>query len=572
MNGRFSEARLNERENARVEQNREQSEGVVQRCLKPPPLQLCQAAVSLEAIITTLVNRFRKAKREESKQILSQLLTSGRQVFYHIVQLTSEDTCAYPPAKQLITSCAEVLGQEFVSGHGDCQENLVCEVVEWGGQVGGLLAPHFTPTATSTSTFLALYASLARHASTSPDHTFMLLSKLYRVHLKSLLNHKFPQHYMEVLHILLQVSASTQEDCGGVSSGLWYDLINSLGGGVACFSPDMARQAVVQAVNETLKMLSNYFVKQRLEFGLYGLYPKYRLHIGPMSVFLCLMSHTYIATTLHARPGVPQEEVVQEVWRAVEGVWAGWVAPLGGADRQTCPDWLRHLTHDIQLLLPWAPSDASAADAMVAMFAASVDYIHELLPGQSSVLSLLLEYYSGTFAVREVKSHVLVVVHTHLAALPWHHLHPSLQDTLTLCKVVEQYLPECHSFIGQVLVQINWGKVLEAALAPPTSATQASQGLGGSECLSPARSFPPDPVAARLHTCLLNLLVRISMEPSVRQSPLLQTLLLESERFAWWLIDGDSFQRVVNWWVMSCDPRIILTMPNRNPVDISIVQ
>lgn len=137
----------------------------------------------------------------------------------------------------------------------------------------------------------------------------------------------------------------------------------------------------------------------------------------------------------------------------------------------------------------------------------------------------------------------------------------------------------------------------------------------------------PDQVAARLHTCLLNLLVRISMEPSVRQvrkwfwlvvnfhalllnffnliltdfifycvfiledelhththkahthllvfplqSPLLQTLLLESEGFAWWLIDGDSFQRVVNWWVMSCDPRIVLSLPDRNPVDISIIQ
>ncbi|MPC32484.1 Ectopic P granules protein 5 [Portunus trituberculatus] len=290
----FSEARLNERENARIEQNREQSEGVVQRCLKPPPLQLCQAAVSLEAIITTLVNRFRKAKHGESKQTLFQLLTSGRQVFYHIVQLTSEDTSAYPPAKQLITSCAEVLGQEFVSGHGDCQEKLVSEVLEWGGQVGGLLAPHFTPSVTSTATFLSLYSSLCRHASVSPDHTFMLLSKfdlenwvstaqlstgecsklvgsvgaalcsllpqpqpsllmvleLYRVHLKSLLNHKFPQHYMEVLNILLQVSASTQEDCGGVSTGLWYDLINSLAMGVTCFTPDMERQAVVQAIRD----------------------------------------------------------------------------------------------------------------------------------------------------------------------------------------------------------------------------------------------------------------------------------------------------------------------------------
>lgn len=39
-----------------------------------------------------------------------------------------------------------------------------------------------------------------------------------------------------------------QEDCGGVSAGLWYDLINSLGVGVACFRPGMEQQAVAQAI------------------------------------------------------------------------------------------------------------------------------------------------------------------------------------------------------------------------------------------------------------------------------------------------------------------------------------
>lgn len=61
-------------------------------------------------------------------------------------------------------------------------------------------------------------------------------------------------------------------------------------------------------VEDTLKMLSDYFVKQRLEFGLYGLYPKYRLHIQPMSVYLSVLSHIYIATTLHKRPGTLQED------------------------------------------------------------------------------------------------------------------------------------------------------------------------------------------------------------------------------------------------------------------------
>lgn len=63
-------------------------------------------------------------------------------------------------------------------GLGDCQEALVAQVLEWGGQLGGLLAPHFTPAVTPIHTFLTLYSSLSPHASVAPDHTFMLLSKV----------------------------------------------------------------------------------------------------------------------------------------------------------------------------------------------------------------------------------------------------------------------------------------------------------------------------------------------------------------------------------------------------------
>ncbi|XP_069970328.1 ectopic P granules protein 5 homolog isoform X2 [Penaeus vannamei] len=615
----FSEARLNEGIKVRIDQNREQHDVVLQRCQKPPPLQLCQAAVSLEAIITVLVNEFRRTDKNTNKQKWQFLLANGRQLFYHIVQLTSDDTSFYPPAKQLISSCAGILGQEFVRGHADCQESLVAQVLEWGGKLGGLLAPHFTPYVTPKHVFLMLYSTLSPYAPSAPDHTFMLLSKfdierwlaesspnssdrselintiaaafmsllpgpnptllmvleLYRVHLRSLLAFKFPEHYTEVLNVMLQISASTQEDCGGVSSGLWYDLMNKISVGITTFSPEMERNALNQAIKEyaqhqtilspcmvedTLKMLSNYFVKQRLEFGLYGLYPKYRLHTQPIATFLGLISHAYIISAFHTKYGTPQEEIVREVWSGVDSLWAGWVTPLGGRDRQSFSPWLRHLTHDIRLLLPWAPSDTSSADAMVAMFAASIGFMHELLPG-SSVLSLTLEYYCTMFAAQEVKSHVLAVIHAHFSALPWHHLHPSLQDTLIFTKVVEQYLPECHNFIGGVLVQINWNKVVQSAMSPTSSSTAEAQGQGQEA-----------PSAVKLHTCLLNLLVRISMEPSVRQSSLLQTLLLEAESFSWWLVDSESFQRVVNWWVMSCDPRIVLALPDRNPVDVAIIQ
>ncbi|KAK7082716.1 hypothetical protein SK128_026803 [Halocaridina rubra] len=628
----FSEARLNEGVNARIEQNREQHEAVFEQYQKPPPLQLCQAAVSLESVITALINEFRKLEKERSKQKWELLLKSGRKLFYHVVQLTSDDTNFYPPAKQLITSCAEILGQEFLRGHADCQESLVAQVLEWGGHFGGLLAPHFTPSVTPVHVYLTLYSSLSPHALVSPDHTFMLLSKfdidrwlmdsrpscsdrsqlvnaigaalssllpqahsgllmvleLYRVHLRSLLNYKLPEHYIEVLTVLLQISSTPQEECGEVTSGMWYDLMNVLAVGISNFTPNMTRNELDQGirnyaqnqcrlsstmVKDTLKMLSSFFVRQRLEFGLYGLYPKYRLHVQPIASFIGLVSHVYILTELHRNWG--EVNVLKDVWEDIEGLWAGWVSPLSGRDRENGPAWLKQLTQDIRLLLPWSPSDAEPADIMVHMFTSSLNYMHELLPDNSSVLSMVLNYYSITYAMKEVKSHVLAVIHTHLATLPWYHLHPSLQDTVIFSKVVEQYLPECHSFIGAVLIQINWTKVVQTAIS--TLPATDSQLTGSPQYEKPGTPSSVISVndqlssSARLHQCLLNLLVRISMEPSVRQSSLLQTLLLEAESFSWWLIDSNSYQRVVNWWVMSCDPRIVLSLPERNPVDVAVI-
>lgn len=41
-----------------------------------------------------------------------------------------------------------------------------------------------------------------------------------------------------------------QEDCGGVSSGLWYDLMNKISVGITTFSPEMERNALNQAIKE----------------------------------------------------------------------------------------------------------------------------------------------------------------------------------------------------------------------------------------------------------------------------------------------------------------------------------
>lgn len=165
----------------------------------------------------------------------------------------------------------------------------------------------------------------------------------------------------------------------------------------------------------------------------------------------------------------------------------------------------------------------------------------------------MLQRYCSSLADREVRDHVLTLLHTHLlSALPWHHVTPSLPLLVMITKVVNKYLPECHSFIGHVLVQISWKQHVR-------------------EVMQVARDSGSYADATKLHSILLNLIVRISMEPSVRQCGPLQSLLRDAEGFHWELLDAASYEHVLNWYVLSCDPRVVLPLPARSNVDTAVI-
>ncbi|XP_076059738.1 ectopic P-granules autophagy protein 5 isoform X2 [Oratosquilla oratoria] len=617
----FEEARLNEGVNAHLEQNRGQHKSLVQNALRPPPLTLCQAALHLEALITLMV----KIHGEESGTN-GNLLKLGRTLFYRILQLSSEETQSYPPAQQLISSCAEVLGQEFFRGHEDCQEEILENVfVVAKDNLGGMLAPHFSPLSASSNTVLRLYSVLAPHATSNPDLTFTLMSKfdverwlkernpshaerkellnsalqglaslgcevendklivleLLRVHVKAVLQYQFPDHYWQILDELLLLSSNAVEKKGSVHMGVWYDLINVVAGGVVTFKPGMTFQESVNAVStfsrsqtlftfslakDTLSKLSNYFVTQRLEFGLYGLYPKYRPFIEPLSLLLGSVSSTYLVKRLQMERGkASADEITAEMWAAMEGLWAAWVAPLGGKARESCPAWLQQLTHDRKLLLPWVPDDAQLASKMVFMFIHAIQLIHSLLPSANrSVMSYVLEFYGTTFACREVKDYVLNIIHHHFECLPWQHFRPSLQDIEMLNKIVDQYLPECHSFVGKIFVQIQW-KVVMHNFMPVQSDS------GDATCY-PVLDSAKEHEATRAHVCILNLFSALTLEPVTRQSEKLETLLAEAREYSWHLLDGPSFENIIYWFLNGCDARIVLDQKGRNPIDVAILE
>ena len=49
-------------------------------------------------------------------------------------------------------------------------------------------------------------------------------------------------------------------------------------------------------------------------------------------------------------------------------------------------------------------------------------------------------------------------------------------------------------------------------------------------------------------------------------------LMIDAEKFAWHLVDATAFDHVINWHVMSCDPRVILCteIESVHPIDTAV--
>lgn len=49
-------------------------------------------------------------------------------------------------------------------------------------------------------------------------------------------------------------------------------------------------------------------------------------------------------------------------------------------------------------------------------------------------------------------------------------------------------------------------------------------------------------------------------------------LVAEAESFSWHLIDAAAYDQIINWHVMSCDPRVILCLgkDQTHPIDTAV--
>ncbi|KYM83710.1 hypothetical protein ALC53_05824, partial [Atta colombica] len=568
------EAHVSEGVDHMITQNRAEYENLLVKASQPPPSKVTLGCVFIDHLIAMLEQELTVSRTNENIAVLRKIQESGVRLFYHLVEFYIEEAALCPPTKQLITTCLEKLGQLFISGEEAQGPQLLSAIIE-RPNLGGLLGPHFTPVAGGASTFLQMYQTVVDLSTGSNvDLCFVLLSKfdvgswlnyrrprlserstfidlvsralcniglnpeeeklmlheLFRNHLRLILLHEFPEHYGEVLSAVLRGSESQN-----LSLDVWRDLLGALSSkpkNIALSqNPPKIRDEIRhyateqrllsrQEMHDTAVLLSRHFMKERLQYGLYGLYPKYRSYNEPLTIFLGMVGHALVVLTLQADRGSLADQLCDKIWPVLSEMFVPWITPYWTRNlREPTAAWIQQLTDDRSVLLPWIITDGPYANRMMAMFAECIRFIIDTMPASSKILSFVWQFYVVNYAHSSVKDHVLNVVH------------------------------DCHLFLGSIFTWVNWSVWVNELMT--------TQSL---------------PIASRMHVCLLNLLVKLSNEPNVRQNEKAVQLVTEAESFSWHLIDAIAYDQVINWHVMSCDPKVILCLgkDQTHAIDIAI--
>lgn len=79
----------------------------------------------------------------------------------------------------------------------------------------------------------------------------------------------------------------------------------------------------------------------------------------------------------------------------------------------------------------------------------------------------------------------------------------------------------------------------------------------------------PIQIKMRIHHCLLYLLTKLTSEPYIRTVHMekMKTLLVQAESFEWSFIEPVVYQQIMDWFILSCDPRILF---KSDPLDLDV--
>ncbi|EDL09441.1 mCG125522, isoform CRA_c [Mus musculus] len=546
---------------------------------QPPALNVVEAAVHAENLITALVNTYKLQPTPGVQKL-------GISLFFTVVDHVSDETQRHPPTRQFFTSCIEILGQVFVSGtKSECRKLL--QTILKNRRLCSLLAPFFTPNA-APAEFIQLYERVVTCLrEDNSDVIFMLLTKfdiqqwlnstkpplsdrtrllesihlaltawglepeedilmpfnLFCKHWTHLLLYQFPDQYSDVLRLLVQSSAEQL-----LSPECWKATLRALG----CYAPSSQQGAASvessglhsasrvllsdKQVMETVQWLSDFFYKLRLsklDFKSFGLFSKWSPYMADVKTFLGYLVKRLTdleIASLSQDPTASSKEVLRSLHAQIIQLFKPWILVLEDAESS-------HQRH-----YPWLESDTAVASSIVQLFSDCVGSLHtsfkdRLLPGDEGALRLHLLHYCETCTAPKMPEFILYAFHSAYQRLEWKDLHPDQRLMEAFFKVERGSPKSCFLFLGSVLCRVNWVSVLSDAWNPS-----------------------PLPETQSMAVCLLFMMVLLAKEAQLvdePDSPLL-SLLGQTSSLSWHLVDLVSYQSVLGYFSSHYPPSVVL--------------
>jgi hypothetical protein len=168
----YEEIELSPKWEQMLKVNRSEYEQLVASLSLPLSLDFCKAVVRMEHTVSELSRMAEQLPETER----SKAVQSGVNLFYEILTSLNLDCRQFPPSCQFLTSCVQILGQEFIQKDPSQTVKILDCLIKQPSKAD-LLAPLFHPN-NSPAHFLEMYSNVeAVPREEGPNVAFSVLTK-----------------------------------------------------------------------------------------------------------------------------------------------------------------------------------------------------------------------------------------------------------------------------------------------------------------------------------------------------------------------------------------------------------
>lgn len=554
-------------------------------------------ATSIERMESLI--RFMIASQVEGgrvRQYSKEVTDVGIAFFYDLVKALNEVMIKFPPCNDFCNSLLNELGV-FIQENHETEGLRILELALKRPDLIKIISNLFAPYRTGPKYFIPMYKFLIDSHLRRCDKKilFVLLSKFdfpgwlqtyqpklydinqllklvlfgleswnqsddeilqdqFRRHLLYIFDHEFPEHYGEVVQLVLD-RVSEQK----LMPVVLLDLLNSLlkqfdcdqltldssEEKIECVSAEFARRQNLfnlKGATDTVKLFATHFQKERLHNGLHGLYPKHKEYCKPLAMWFSCFGHVVVSSSIVEYPVLLADQISDCIFATLIEMYVPWlIAYTEEQIQQSSPNWIRQLVAKDKVLYPWSSVHGETSIIIINSFINLILFVLESLPVSQSILGHTFSFYIHHYAVEKMELYIRKPIHNGIIKLPWDVFKPSPNHINLLADSLNVYAPESHALLGYIFLRIDWNTWIKEFFP----------------------SWSPV-IQTQIISRLLTIFVKISFEPNIHLHTSTSKILEDAISYPWYMVEYQELDNLFKWVLDTVEPSIMLKIPSES--------